>query len=233
MTNSRLLCGLTLTLIRITGSHVRVSTFGFPPSSPFFSEPTRVDDLRRLYLDFDNIYRRHVDEAKFGVVNDAKFRSLKERLIAEGDLPHAPGQPTLVKSDKKKGPGKGLSSSVSKRFQKALRSKNTSEESPQKEVKKMTSDISDSDFLCGLKGIQDKDLGSPIHEAMVLAHTYLSSLIDITVNTMTYAVLKMQQDACKIRVSREVETEEKMALDRVLVNFIRDVNLNSAGRKTS
>jgi hypothetical protein len=200
-----------------------------PHGSPFFPEPIRVDDLQRLYPDFDNIYRRHVDEAKFDVVNDTNFKPLKERLTAEGDIRQAEG--TSLKSDKKKDARKRLS--VPKRITNSFRSKNTSEELLQKVAKNMTSDTSDSAFLGELKGIQDKDLVDPIREAMVLAHTYLSSLIDATVNTMTYAVLKMQQEESKTRVAHEVEREEREALDGIVLNFIRNINLNSAGRKTS
>jgi hypothetical protein len=197
----------------------------FRLSSNFSSEPTRVDDLRQQYPDFDTIYRHHVDEAKFDVVDDTKFRSLKEQLNAKGV------QPVLSKSDKKKERGKRFS--FSKRFSNSLRSTNTGEETSQKEVTKLPSDISDSDFLLDLKGIQDVDLAAPIHEAMLLAQSYLSSLIDSTVGTMTYDVLKMQQEEHKRRVRRQIEAEEKEALDSILIDFIRKVNIKSTARKTS
>lgn len=232
----------------------------FPLSSHFYSEPTRVHDLRQLYPEFDGIYRHYVDEAKFGVVNNAKFKSAKERLTAEDDLPHAPRAPlgvvtvsdakfrsakerltavgdlrhtqsASVKSDKKKDTRKR--SSMSKRIVNSLWSKNTSDESLQKEVSNMT--ISDSAFLGELKGIQDKDLAAPIHEAMALDHTLLSSLIDSSVSAMTYAVLEMRQKEWKSRVELEVSTEERGALDGMLVEFIRCINLRStaSGRRTS
>jgi hypothetical protein len=99
----------------------------------------------------------------------------------------------------------------------------------------MTRDTSDSALLGELNGIQDKDLVAPIHEATVLAHTQLSSLIDSTVSAMTYAVLKMQQKERKRRVGHEVEKDEREALDGILVDFIRSVNINStaSGRRTS
>ena len=99
----------------------------------------------------------------------------------------------------------------------------------------MTRDISDSAFLAELKGMQDKDLVAPINEAMDLAHTYLSSLIDETVSAMTYPVLKMQQEEWTRRVGREVETDEREALDGILVDFIRYINLShtASGRRTS
>jgi len=43
----------------------------------------------------------------------------------------------------------------------------------------------------------------------------------------------MQQDECKKGIQQQVETEQRNALHGALVNFIRDVNKNSAGRRTS
>jgi hypothetical protein len=176
---------------------------------------------------------RHAPRAALGVVtvSDAKFRSAKKRLTAACDLRHT--QSASVKSDKKKDAKKR--SSMSKRITNSFWSKNTSDESLQKEVNNMTRNISDSAFLGELKDIQDKDSGAPDHEAVVLARTYLSSLIDSIVNAMTYPMLKMQQEERTRRVRDEVETCKTKALDVILANFIREINLNSTtgGQRTS
>jgi hypothetical protein len=172
------------------------ATSGFSALLTCFLELKRIDDLRRLYPKLENIYRRHVEEANFSVVDDIEYKSLKTRLTAGGNLRHA-----LLKSDAYGKLGK---------------------------KKKALNDISDSDFLRELEGMQDQGLSTPIHDVMVLVHAYLSSLIDATVNTMTYAVLQMQQEECKKSVRHEIETEEKKALDDILVKFIRDVNLKTA-----
>jgi len=97
----------------------------------------------------------------------------------------------------------------------------------------MANGISDADFLLELKGVDDEDLKAPTQEAVDLAHTQLSLSIDAAVKKMTPAVLQMQQDECKKGIQQQVETEQRNALHGALVNFIRDVNKNSAGRRTS
>jgi hypothetical protein len=58
----------------------------------------------------------------------------------------------------------------------------------------------------------------------------LSLSVDTTVNKLTRAVLRMQEDECKKIIQREIETEQRKVLGGVLMNFIRDINKNSAGR---
>ena len=218
------------------------------------SEITRVDDLRHVYPGFGDIYQRHVEEAKFGVVKGSEFKFLKERLtflrhllkehkefaprnrteliqalLSEDDLRHA--QKVIPRSDKNKEAG---TTSLLSRITAVLSwSKGTDEESLRKEMRKMATGISDRDFLLELTGIEDEDLKATTQEATVLAHTQLSSSIDATVKKMTHAVLRMQQEECKNRVQREIETERRKELSGALVNFIRDVNENSIGRKAS
>jgi hypothetical protein len=109
----------------------------------------------------------------------------------------------------------------------------TDEESLRKEMRRIANGISDSDFLLELKGIEDEGLKVPIQEAVALVNTQLASLVDTTVNKLTHAVLRMQQDECKKSVKLEVEVEKRKVLGGALVNFIRDINKNSTGRQTS
>jgi hypothetical protein len=152
-----------------------------------------------------------------------------QALLSVDDLRHA--EQVLLKSDNNKEPAQ--SSWVSTAMDFFTWSKGTSEESLEKDARKRTKNISDSDFLSELKGIQDKDLAGPISEAMTLAHSHLSSLINETVKKMAHAVLHMQQEECKRWLGREIKTEEMTTLDDIRVKFIRDVNQNSAGRRTS
>jgi hypothetical protein len=212
-----------------------------------------------LYHDFDNIYRRHVDEAKFEVVEATAFRTLKQRLSPV--LQHLKEHPRLGSrkrteliqaflsvDDLRRAEQVPLKSDTNKELVKspwiqtaltALTALNPftwfkgTNESPRKEAWKITSNISDSEFLRELKVIQDKDLADLIHEAMALAHSSLSSSIDNTVAKMTRAILHMQQEECKRSVKREIEAKERSALDDLRVGFIRDVNQQSAGRRTS
>ena len=107
------------------------------------------------------------------------------------------------------------------------------EEALKKEMKKIARAVSDSQFLLGLKSIETEDLQPAIQEAETLAHTSLSSLIDATVQKMTHEVLHMQQDRCKSEIQKEIKTEEARAMKDVLIDFIRDLNTNSAERKKS
>ena len=217
-------------------------------------ELPRVDDLRQLYRDFNSVYKRYVEEAKFDVVKGRDFKFLKKRLtfichllkehreiapkkraelinalLSEHDLRHA--QEVINKSDKNKEPGKtSWFSTFTSNFPWP---KVTDEESLRKEMNKIANDISDSEFLLGLEGIEDEDLKDPIHGAVTLANTQLASLVDATVNKLTHAVLRMQQEECKKNIQHEIETEQRKVLDGALANLIQDVNKNSVGRRTS
>lgn len=205
-----------------------------------------------MYPGFRDIYSRHIDEAKFGDVKATKLRALKERLtfvlhvLKECPYPSGSRKRTELlqrllsakiplKHDKSKAPQKTtwLSWLSSPKLPFLIRLKPTDEEPLPKEETQIKSHISDSDFLYELKRTQEMDLAEPIHEAFALVYSHLSSLIDTTVNKVTHAVLRMQQDERKKIVKREVEQEERMALDRIAATFIRDVNRKSTGRRTS
>ena len=217
-------------------------------------ELPRVDDLRQLYNNFNTIYTRHVEDAKFGFVKGHNFRSLKRQLafichllrehrdftpqkraelidalLSEEDLRRA--WRVINKSEKNNEPGKTSWFSTLTSILPWL--KVTDEESLRKEMRSIANGISDSDFLLGLKGIEDEGLKVPIQEAVALANTQLASLVDTTVNKLTHAVLRMQQDECKKIIKLEVEVEKRKVLGGALVNFIRDINKNWTGRQTS
>jgi len=217
-------------------------------------ELPRVDDLRQLYRDFSTIYKRHIEDAKFDVVKGRDFGLLKRRLtfishllrehrdiapekrtelinalLSEDDLRQA--RRVITKSEKNKEPGK--TSWFSTLASILPWPKITDEDSLRQEMRKMANGISDSKFLLGLKGIEDEDLQSPVQEAVALANTQLSSSVDATVNNLTPAVLRMQRDECNNNIQHEIEREQRKVLGGVLVDFIRDINENSVGRRTS
>ena len=224
-------------------------------SPPFLLEPTRVDDLRRLYPDLNRIYKGHFDDARFDVVKGHEFKSLKERLIAvlhflekypesvtgkRTELIHAVlsednpqrAQQIFPKSDKKSQSGKTPSLwSIFMGF--FSRSKGTDEELLQNDGKKITSDISDSNFLLKLKDINDKELEAPIQAAVDLACSQLSSSIDTVVKKMTNKVAQMQQAKCKRSLQCEIEADERTELDGRLQDFIQAINKVSDRRRTS
>ena len=224
------------------------------PLLTLLPEPSRVDGLRLLYRDFNDVYKRHVEDAKFDVVKGRDFKFLKTRLtfichllrehrdiapkqrtelidalLSGDDLRQA--QQVVHKSEKNK---EHETTPWFSAFTSILAwPKDTDEEALHKEMKKLANNISDSDFLLILKGIEDEDLKDPTQEAVAIANTQLSSSVNVTVKTLTHAVLRMQQDECKKNIQHDIETEQRNALGGALVNFIRDVNKNSVGRRPS
>lgn len=210
-----------------------------------------VDDLRLVYHDFNGIYNRHFYNAKLGIVKSGEFRSLKKRLITVRHLLEkcpelAPGKRTELiqavlsednlqraqqifpKPDKNNHPS--LWSKVTGFFS---GSKDTDEKSLRMDVKKITSSVSDSQFLLQLKGVHDKDLETAIQVAVDLACSQLSHAIDAAVRKMTHVVLRMQKYECKRSMQREVEPEERKELGCELADFIHAINEVSARRRTS
>ena len=232
------------------GTRRKFSIF-FLPSSPSLPE---LPDLRRVYRDFDDIYKRHIDNAKFSAVKGFEFKLSKDRLIAAQHLLQkypelTPGRRTELiqavlsednlhraqqvfpKPDNNNQSGK--TSIWSKLAGFLPWSKETDEESLRKELKKITSGVTDSDFLLQLKGIDDKELEAPIQAVVDLACAQLSSSIDSTVKKMTHSVLRMQQEECKRSLQREIEMEERKLVRGILVDFIHAINKISAGRRSS
>ena len=207
-------------------------------------ELPRIVGLRQLYRDFDTIYNCHVEDAKFDVVKGHGFRFLKRRLafichllredrditpkkrtelidalLSQDDLRDA--QRVLNNSEKSTEPVKSSRSSLLSA---------TAKGSLREEMNRVANNVSDSNFLLELRGIEDEDLKNPIQEVVALAKMQLSLSVDATVKKLTRAVLRMQQDECKRTLQREIETEQRKVLGGMLVNFIRDINENSAGR---
>lgn len=214
----------------------------------------RVDDLRQLYNGFDSLYRSHVEVADFGVVKGPEFKFLKERLtfvchllrehrdlsprkrteliqtlFSDDDIRHA--RQVISKADKSKAARRP--SLISRFTAVASWPKGVDEESLRKEMKKIADSTSDADFLLELKNIEDEDLKAPTLEAVDLARTQLSVSIGATVKNMTDAVLQMQQDERKKGIQQQLEVSQGEMLHDVLLDFIRDVNKNCAGRTTS
>jgi hypothetical protein len=249
-------CGSTVVLMWAMKSHVGNSVFDlFVLSSPFLPELTRVNELRQVYHGFNDVYQRHVQNAKLESVKGAEFESLKGRLItvchllerhpdrlpaeaiqaflAEDDLRRPRLAPSKDDRNKEHGKTYKLSSSFLKIMGIFSGSKGTDEESPRKKLKNMERGVTDSDFLLQLKGRDDKDLEAPIRRVVDLACTQLSSSIDAAVKKMTQEVLRMQQEECKMSTQRHVETEKRKELGGILVDFIQVINEVSAGSRTS
>jgi hypothetical protein len=111
--------------------------------------------------------------------------------------------------------------------------KGTDVGSLRKEMKKIANDLSDSEFLLKLNGMEDEVLKAPIQEAVLLAQMALSSSVDATVGAIADTLLRKKQEEQEMEVRRDIETDKKRMLSKACVNFIREANKISAGRSTS
>jgi hypothetical protein len=102
-----------------------------------------------------------------------------------------------------------------------------------RDMRMLAGNISDSQFLLDLNGISDTEIRSEIQEIETLAHSQLAFTIDATVKGITRSVLAMQLDSCTRSMQHEMESEGRKSLNSVLVEFVRDVNAQSSGRRDS
>jgi len=100
-------------------------------------------------------------------------------------------------------------------------------ESLKREMKVLAAQLSDSHFLLELKGVDDEDLLSVVQDIEALAHYLFSSLIDKTVEAMARTVTAMQQKHCRKSIRDELNRKEMNLQNKVLVEFIRELNAQS------
>ncbi len=100
-------------------------------------------------------------------------------------------------------------------------------ESLKREMKVLAAQLSDSQFLLELKGVDDEDLLSVVQDIEALAHYLFSSLIDETVEAMARTVTTMQQKHCRRSIRDELNRKEMNLQNKVLVEFIRELNAQS------
>ncbi|KAF8257887.1 hypothetical protein EI94DRAFT_1220106 [Lactarius quietus] len=216
------------------------------------ADHVQIETIRTIYPDLDRIYWKYL-ENKFESVKGSDFRFLKERLLLvrhlfvknqeldpekRAELIQALFYDDNLHEAQKILPDKKRESSLVTKSLRILQplfggqnSAESEEESLKREMKKIASALPDSEFLLGLKNIEIEGLQSAIKEAEALAHASLSSSIDDTVGKMTRAVLRMQQDSCKMVVQKNIQTKAAKALRTALVNFIRDLNAKSQDGK--
>lgn len=202
--------------------------------------------IRALYPTFENIFEKHIQNAKFDSVpsKGRDFRHLKLSLIS---LWHLEREHKSVRR-----PGETRSALiqalvVEHDFQQAFQLipfqliRNTTNaitgwfwynprggESFEHDMKKKASQVSDSQFLQQLESHNEEDLRSAAQKAKVLAQTELSSSIATVVKTLTQNVLQMQKDICGRQVQLQSERDEREVLKNALVEFIGEINRNSA-----
>jgi hypothetical protein len=209
-------------------------------------------DIRAQYPTFESIFQKHVKDARFdGVLKKSlDFKALKIEVTSLWHLQekhermHPETRSALVQAllvehnfqlalkllEKTNGNTNG--SEVVTRVISYF-SGSRGEDTFKNQMRSAAANLPDSQFLQRLESIDDDDLRSTVQNAKALAQKTLSRSIDAVVTKMTHAVLAMQQDHCRMAVQVEVESEERKVLDDALVEFIREINKKSAGRRNS
>ena len=218
-----------------------------------FTVAMRLPDFESLYPGFRAIYQKYFDNARFDTTLrlDARFESQKLRLLSvrylldknqhlgseartdliravifEGDFRRA--QQMLPRADEKKRSG------PSGWAGRALFAASTSSEgSLEREMKALAARVPDAHFLLMMKSEADEELRPVIEEVLDLAYAQLNASIDAVVKTMACAVSAMQQEYCVRAIQHEMETEERKSQNKVLIEFIQDINAQALGRQDS
>ncbi|KAI9452888.1 hypothetical protein BJY52DRAFT_1124024 [Lactarius psammicola] len=223
-----------------------------PSGSLFLPGSMPLSNFRALYPTFENIFERHVKDAKFDGV-PMKGRDFKAMKLGVISLWHLQGKHKGMRRDTRSALIQALV--IEHDFQQAFQliqkmshfltrwifpSWSSPWSGPKgaeykadlfkNEMMKTAAHVSDSQFLQQLESSNDEDLRSVTRDAKAVAQTSLSSSIDTVVRKMTHDVLAMQQDLCGRQVQLQVDNEERDVLKIALVEFIREINKKSAAK---
>jgi len=194
-----------------------------------FFQGARFDTALRRNGDFDAwklclVSVQHLKEHNKHLRPERRADLIKSLL--RGDFDHAQ---QLLSDDKKSATMLGFLFSV---FSTRLPSPSGSE-SLKEEMKGFAAQLCDSQFLLQLKSLDDKELLPIIQNIETIAHSLLSSLIDETVESMAHEMAAMQQEHCRSAILDGLRIEYMKLRNKVLVEFIRKLNAQSAGRQDS
>lgn len=218
-----------------------------------FAGAMRVSDLESLYPGFRAIYQKYFDNARFDTTLrlDPRFESQKLRLLSvrylleknqhlgtearadlirtvlfEGDFRRAQQMFPNVDEKKRSGPSAWAG--------RALFSGSTNSEGfLEREMKALAARVPDAHFLLMMQSEANEELRPVIEEVLDLAFAQLNASIDTVVKTMVRAVSTMQQEHCERAIQHEMETEERKSRNKVLIQFIQDINAQALGRQDS
>ncbi len=209
----------------------------------------RLSHLKASYPDFQEIYRSHFQAAKFNAIlkRDKDFEARKLRLVS---VRHLLGKHPRLRPEER---GMLVQSLLRGDFDNAQSILQESKRLPaiftlvaspisafftspsdggslKREMKRIAARLSDSQFLCETKSVDDEDLQPMIQEIEILSCSILSSTIETTVGTMARVVVAMQHEVFNRTLQNEIENEERRARSEALVMFIRKLNALLAGR---
>lgn len=217
------------------------------PDGSFLPGSMRLSNLRALYPPIEDIFEKHVKDAKFDRVpmKSRDFRDLKLGVIS---LRHLFDEHEGLRQETRSALFQALV--IERSFQQAFKllpkksnaitrwfssfwSDKSEEESFRYEMRRAAAHVSASQFLQQLESADSEDLLFVAQNAKTLAQTELSSSIDTVATSMTHDVLVMQQDLCEGQVQLQVAKEEREVLKNALVEFIREINNKSAKGQNS
>ena len=218
--------------------------------SLYLADSMQLSDLKASYPEVQEIYRNHLQGARFDTVlrRDGDFGARKLRLVS---VQHLLGKHQRLRRKKRT---KLVQSLLRGDFDKAQRILEESKRSSvvfalvasavgacppppsndgtlKGEMKNLSVRLSDAQFLLDMRDVNDEVLRPMIQETEALSHSLLSPLIDTTVDAMAQAVMALQQDAFRRNIQHDIESDEMKRRNGELAGFIRELNAQSAPRK--
>ena len=218
--------------------------------SLYLADSMQLSDLKASYPEVQEIYRNHLQGARFDTVlrRDGDFGARKLRLVS---VQHLLGIHQRLRRKKRT---KLVQSLLRGDFDKAQRILEESKRSSvvfalvasavgacppppsndgtlKGEMKNLSVRLSDAQFLLDMRDVNDEVLRPMIQETEALSHSLLSPLIDTTVDAMAQAVMALQQDAFRRNIQHDIESDEMKQRNGELAGFIRELNAQSAPRK--
>ena len=216
----------------------------------YLADSMRLSDLKASYPEFQEIYRNHFQGARFDTVlrRDGDFGARKLRLVS---VQYLLGKHQRLRRKKRT---KLVQSLLRGDFDKAQRileePKRSSvvfalvasavgacppppsnDETLKGEMKRLSTRLSDAQFLLEMRDVNDEVLRPMIQEIEALSHSLLSPLIDTTVGAMAQAVMELKQGAFRRNIQYDIESDEMKLRNEELAGFIRELNAQSASRK--
>ena len=234
-----------------TGENLESLSANFPVGrSLYLADAMRLSDLKASYPEFQEIYRNHFQGARFDTVlgRDGDFGARKLRLVS---VQHLLGKHQRLRRKKRTKLVQSLLRGDFNSAQRILEGPNRSsvvftlvasavgacspspsiDETLKGEMKSLSARLSDSQFLLGIKDVNDEVLQPMIQEIEALSYSLLSPLIDTTVDSMAHAAMTLRQGVFKRNIQHDIESDEMKRRSEELIVFVRELNAQSAWRK--
>ena len=206
----------------------------------------QLSDLITSCPDFQEVYQRHLQSAKFDTVlrRNRDFEARKLGLVSARHLLEkhqrlSPEKRVQLVQSLHSGDFDGAHGILQESKRLSIFSFgvffSSRLDSPggalKKEMKTLAARLSDSQFLLDMKGVHDEALQPIIQDIEAFSQSLLLSSIDITVGAMARDVAAIQQEASRRTIQHEIESEEMELRKEALRGFIQKLNACSAAQK--